>query len=126
MRAELKSLFSLSHPHLDLESWSARGEPFGLNLTLFIGVEGDHKSDGFDLTLCTSDWFDAQTVYTEDRSLMRILIVEEFNYASLRAELSHKCKKHSADSWEALAMQIDAWALWEFRSMVLRHVGSEI
>ena len=116
MRAELKSLFSLSHPHLDLTSWSPEGEPFGLGLTLFIGTEGDTRADAFDLTICTSEWLDAQAISAEYSFFGRILLVRKFDYASLKAELTRRCKEHSAaESWQDLAMQIDAWALWEFR-----------
>src|SRR5205807_195864 len=50
MRAELKSIFAWD---IDLAAWTPTDTDFGIPVTLFIGIAGDHAPDAFDVTTCT-------------------------------------------------------------------------
>jgi len=115
MKAEIKSIFSWDVPNGDLEGWTPPERDFGIYVMLFIGAEGDHRSDRFGLLLCTPGWFADKLKDTLIETGQYTLFVDEFNYTKVREYIDAYVQRCEGTSWQELASKLDHLASWEFK-----------
>ncbi len=116
MKAQLKSIFSYDVPDGDLERWVPPKKDFGINVMLFIGWEGENKSDCFNTLLCTPGWFAQYLKKFQVESGQYTILVDAFDYGRLKSYIEAYLERCEGDSWPELARKVDHLASWEFRS----------
>jgi hypothetical protein len=116
VKAEIKSIFSWDVPDGDLEQWTPSEKDFGIYVMLFIGTEGDNRSDCFGLLLCTPSWFAKKIEENLIETGQYTLFVSEFNYVKIREYIDSYVRRFEADSWLELASKLDHLASWEFKT----------
>ena len=89
---------------------------FGIFVMLFIGVEGDNRSDCFDILLCTPAWFARYLEKMFVESGQYTIFLHEFDYKKLRSYLDSYIQRCDGDSWQEVAGKLDHLASWEFRT----------
>lgn len=116
MKAELKSIFSYDIPNDNLEEWVPPANDFGIYVMLFIGIEGDEKSDCFHLLLCTPGWFARYLETKQIESGQYTILMNKFDYPKLTSYIESYLERCDGASWPEIAAKVDYLASWEFRT----------
>ena len=116
MKAEIKSIFSWDVPNGDLEHWTPPEKDFGIFLMLFIGTEGDKKSDCFDLLVCTPGWLSKELEEALIETGQYTIFVNSFDYAALSEYVNAYVNRCEGNSWPEVASKLDHLASWEFKT----------
>jgi len=116
LKPELKPIFSWDVPNFDLEHWMPPDPDFGVHVMLFIGSQGDDKSDCFDLLLCTPRWFASRLEQTEVESGQYVVFLKQYDYRKFRSYIQSYIDRCDGVSWPEVANKLDHLASWEWKT----------
>jgi hypothetical protein len=113
MKAQLKSIFSYDISSDSMQTWKPPEHDFGIYVMLFIGIEDDHRSDCFDMLLCTPGWFAHRMDELSIESGQHVMFMKEFDYPTLRAFIEAYVDRCEGASWPEIAEKLGYLAAWE-------------
>ena len=118
MKAKLKEIYSLEVDMPHQEFFPDDPNNFGLSVRLMIGPENSAGAESFDILVCTPDWIKHQ--YGEERAVWgrHILIVLEYDFYQIKAEIDRYIESCTGDNWVAIAQQLSRMGAWEFEDYV--------
>ena len=118
MRAELKSIFSFDviaeTGTGDLRDWNPSGRDFGIGVTLFVGWQGDERSDAFDMFLCTPGFFAARVKGSQVETGQYVTFVRQFDYTAFEGHVKAFIERCEGPTWPDVARKVAYLARWEF------------
>jgi hypothetical protein len=83
-------------------------------VTASIGVAGDEASDNFTLYVSTPRRL--ERIVADETQLWgrHLLIVEQFDWTTVRNAIEKICDETTGDTWDAIASRLGRYAAWEF------------
>ena len=113
MRAELKSL---SSSDIDPSTyWPEDNEHFGFALDAVIGVEGEDAGDVFSFLVGTASWLALYRSKFKGCTFGQgTIIVNEYDFATIKALISDLCERTHGVSWEEIAPKLSKFGSWEY------------
>lgn len=111
--AEVKALYSLDVDNLEQYA-PDHPDVFLLQLRAIVGPKGGPGEESFDIKVCTPGWL-ANRCKIEGFVVGRhYLIVDMYDFASLKSIIVKLIENCSADSWQWLAQKVARIGYWEF------------
>jgi hypothetical protein len=116
MQAELKSLSSS-----DIDErvyWPDDEDMFGFTLDATIGPKGEDAGSIFQFFVCTPKWITTKMIKRNFGDIgvfgREMIIVTEYDFASIRAMIADLCSKTTGRDWGEVAQKLSRYAAWEY------------
>lgn len=89
---------------------------FGTWIRLAIGPADRLGADNFLILVCTPTWLSSYVEGEAYRAAWgrHMLIVSEYDIATIKACVERRVDQCSGDDWQAIALKISRFAEWEF------------
>ena len=112
MRASIRSLMSLDVD--DLDGWAPESESWELGLQIVAGPDDGLGEESFDLTVCSPARLIERLDHEGICDGRHHLIVEEYDWSSLRAYIERRVQQCEGATWREVAMKLSRLGHWEF------------
>ncbi|HDR9154564.1 TPA: immunity 8 family protein [Burkholderia vietnamiensis] len=116
MKAEIKSLHSLQLEDRLINYWPDDVSNFGTWIRAYIGPQEEAGSEAFDIQVCTPEWLKAQCATQGPTWGRHMLIVEAYDYDSIKAVIERYVAGCDGDDWAAIATKLSRIGAWEFEN----------
>jgi hypothetical protein len=119
VKAEIKSLHSLQLEDRLINYWPDDVSNFGTWIRAYIGPQGGAGAEAFDIQVCTPDWLKSQCSTQEPLWGRHLLIVDTYDYDTIKAFIERYVESCDGDDWASLAGKLSRVGAWEFEDYQL-------
>ncbi|MBW9210511.1 immunity 8 family protein [Mumia sp. zg.B21] len=112
MRAAVRSLLSFDVD--ELHAWAPDSDAWALGLRVVAGPDDGPGEESFDVTVCSVAWLTEQVRRDGVVDGRHHLIVEWFDWRSLRAYIERRVHQCEGATWREVAEKLARFGYWEF------------